>query len=186
MLIGSLGVSFIILVVLLWPKDEPEFNGKTLSEWLADVESPSYFSRTNPDEVEFLSPAAKEAIIGMGTNTLPHLVNMLTHQDSVLKLKILALAKKQSWVPIRVVPASECRSRALKALELLGSIAEPMAPDLIILMQDSDERVTYAALSALEIFDPASRRRWLPVLTPLVDHKKPHVRNAARQLLSGQ
>src|SRR6185369_7953492 len=70
-----MGALAVVLLVASWPAAEgPGQNGKSLSEWLACI------SWINPERDRNL-PAARAAILAMGTNSLPYVVAWIRDAD---------------------------------------------------------------------------------------------------------
>ena len=87
-LLSALG----ILVLLMWPGREPSDQGRTLSQWLEDLDSPS--AVTNVQTIT--------AFRRMGAKAGVRLVPMLEASDSALKLRAVELARKQTFVEVRL------------------------------------------------------------------------------------
>src|SRR6185503_15125030 len=104
-------------LLLCGSKTEPSYQGKTLSEWLVDL---NYSYR--PSDL-----AARQAIKTMGTNILPHVLPMLRKKDWLLEEWLLRQLKKQSITRISWTPARVVRNRAacaIRALRSDGRVAE--------------------------------------------------------------
>jgi hypothetical protein len=122
------------IVLLLWPRDrEPEYNGATLSTWLARCGS------TNLDE----SLAAGDAIRHMGTNALPLLLRWIQHEpdwrDS-LGQKILSwpMVGGRRDVQRLICGVSQYRATsAVTAFKILGPDARPARAELRRLARNS-------------------------------------------------
>jgi hypothetical protein len=105
---------------------EPEHRGIPLRQWLCDFDS----------QTLFLKQEATAAVEAMGTTSLPTLVVLLEKRDSPLKQRFVALADRQSLVPLRHTPASAWHLRAMKACRVLGPSAQPAVPALMDLLAD--------------------------------------------------
>ena len=88
---------------------EPEYEGKSLSEWLEG------FNGSGPD----INSEVSQAIVAMGTNALPCLVAILEAEDSRFKLNLIRLSRKQSLIKFPIKAAADHRGPALGALYLL-------------------------------------------------------------------
>ncbi len=124
-------ILFLVLLVALagWeifcalPPREPVYEGKPLSYWLKGY-----------DPIEGSEPGRQqtdEAVRQIGTNAIPLLLRMLREQDSPLKLKLLALARRQHVVKINYVEASRRNIQAELTFEQLGPTAAGAVPELI-------------------------------------------------------
>jgi hypothetical protein len=132
-LLAVLGLGLVtMLVVVPWPREnEPEYQGKTLSQWLA-----TYMENGQA------SPQAADAVHHIGTNALPFLVKWIAHEQPKWRDK---LADKMLRVPIPLARATvgpllgTRRVRAGVAVfgfEILREEAAPVVPALTKLMQD--------------------------------------------------
>jgi hypothetical protein len=107
---------------------EPVYYGWPLSVWLNKLENCELTGINS-------GKAAREHDVmrQMGTNCLPTLVRMLGQKDTALKLKLLALARKQSLIKFRYHQAVLKNLVAAQWLETLGPEAQPALPGLISL-----------------------------------------------------
>jgi HEAT repeat protein len=112
---------------------EPSFQGKSLSEWLEVYENekassppplPTNAPRPFPTE-------AVEAIRSMGQPAVDALLDRIRAEDPVWKLKLLALAHKQSLFKVKFQPALLRRAYASAVLHDLGSSASNAVPKLV-------------------------------------------------------
>jgi hypothetical protein len=109
---------FAGLVFLLCCHPEPVYQGKHLSDWLLELNTPR-------------KSAAQDAIRHIGSNGIPLLCRELLGTDSNLKLKFLRLAGKQQLFKFKYVPASDRHEHAREAIMILGPVAQPAIPVLI-------------------------------------------------------
>jgi hypothetical protein len=118
LLIGLLAVAVLVLL----PKHEPSFQGKSLDQWLEEYNRAGSIENTR---------AASEAIRAMGTNVLPFLLANLRHRDSPAKLKVFLFAERHhfGWLPAPRLDALVGPS--LLALKALGKTAAPAVPALL-------------------------------------------------------
>ncbi len=129
---------FIILLAIFHElvPHPPQYHGKSLSYWLSLIDD----RERNDDltwepwqyrgELSSSNSQAAEAIRQMGTNSLPYLIAALSRRDPALKLKIIGLLNKQSWVAFHIPLASEEQRAAALALHVLGPMAKPVIPQL--------------------------------------------------------
>jgi len=129
-------MSAIGCLILIQPAyaNEPEYNGKPLSEWLL-----KYAAREDSSE---------EAIRQIGTNAIPTLLDLLSATDSnkrriVSKLKSPAFRQEFSS---KQVPAENVRTLAVDAFKLLGTNADPAIPQIVNLLH-KDECCQQAAFT---------------------------------------
>jgi hypothetical protein len=151
---------------------EPAYQGRTLSEWLVDLD----YSLRPPHQV------ASNAVHQMGTNVLPHLGPMLRAHDSVLKLKLVDLAKKQTLVKINFVPANEKRRRASSACRVLGPAAAAYVPELVAML-DSTNHIT-AWCGFVAVLDVKRREDSVPELTKALTNSYTPIRRFASSELA--
>ena len=119
-LLSALG----ILVLLMWLGREPSYQGRTLSQWLEDLDSPS--AVTNVQTIT--------AFRRMGAKAAVRLVPRLEASDSAFRVRAVELARKQTFVEVRFTPASVRWQRAEKGFEIMGEHAVAAAPGLVSLL----------------------------------------------------
>jgi hypothetical protein len=161
---------------LIWAvarSSEPTYEGKPLSRWL---EGHVPTTDANP---RYGSPGwhkADEALRGIGTHGIPTLLRMIRAKDSPLKLKLVKLASKQRFIPIRHRYAFRLNEEAEYAFQLLGTNAAGAVPSLIKVYQanvsDSSRR---CAAEALGHIGPAAAAA-VPILLTNFTHADPQVR----------
>ncbi len=117
---------------------EPRWQGKRLSQWLA-VDYPD-------DERE----RAQAAVRAIGKKAIPTFLRMVQAKDSALRLKVMALAEKQSWVKIDFTCQDESRRDGAYGFRLLGPEAKGALPELVKLFHEEDTAL-YAALAMPKI-----------------------------------
>jgi hypothetical protein len=94
--------------------------------------------------MEFDSPImdtntlAAKAIVHIGPKGIPRFFKMLQANDSQFKFKITALLSRQKVVDIKHTPARRYHDRAVYALYILGGSAEPMMPQLLMMLHRED------------------------------------------------
>jgi HEAT repeat protein len=124
------GITLLLLGVLAvaawqWVRPrEPFYKGKSLSTWIE-----SYDTGQRGAVLDF--QPGDEAVRQAGSNAVPTLLRMLWKRDSALKLKLLALARKQSFIEVRYTYAVKRNSQALRAFRVLGSEAATAVPALM-------------------------------------------------------
>src|SRR4051794_16091488 len=89
-----------VLAITFWPdaeKPEPEYEARTLSEWLNDVKGGSLDGRK--------SAKAQTALLAIGTNALPCYLEWLSYEPGPFdRLRPYIARKAQTWfrVPMNV------------------------------------------------------------------------------------
>ena len=128
------------MALLLWVSSlaEPEYKGVKLSVWLE-----RYHNEVNaePQRMETV-----DAIRQIGSNAVPTLISWLSASDSKLKIKLMDLAEKQSFIKFKITLAMEYHDRALLGFELLGQQAKSAIPELEKLLY-RPKATTYATLA---------------------------------------
>ncbi|EEF57881.1 PBS lyase HEAT domain protein repeat-containing protein [Pedosphaera parvula Ellin514] len=155
----------------LKPSD-PLYNGKRLSHWMegyyvgTGAEGPSYEDTQN-------------ALVALGTNSIPTLVQMLREEDSPIKIKLVALSKKYNFSNLHLVRAQVKHAAAVRGFHTLGVQAQCAAPALIASLQDDlsiDSRVQ--TLNALALLGPSASGA-IPLLVRDSSHTNEHIRASA-------
>ena len=128
-------------VVALWPRGpkEPVYQGKKLSEWLADLDYSGNFADL----------ASIKAVQHLGKDVLPHLEPMLHAQDSLLKLRVVKLLRKQSVIEVRFTPASQQRLQAAAACRALRDLATGYVPELTVMLNGTNSTEAWFGMAAL-------------------------------------
>lgn len=141
-----LGLLVVVLGGLAWfllGGSEPEYQGRSLSEWLE-----LYDYSDGPKGSGAGCGNADEAIRKIGTNALPYLVKMTEAKDSRFNRMMMGLAEKQSWIRIQHVPAWNMRVRAYCGLRALGKDARPMIPLLTRALDEGEHSIPGIAAGA--------------------------------------
>jgi HEAT repeat protein len=107
---------------------EPEYDGQPLSSHLASL--------TYGDVRR--ERAAREAVRAIGTNALPHLIQILDARESRFKSVFNQVASRQSLVRIRCEPLFVRQMHAALACQELGPAAVPAIPALERLINDPE------------------------------------------------
>ena len=174
-----------ILGVLVWKAAspvEPKYQGKRLTLWL---EGHVPTTSANPP---FNSPEwkkADEALRHIGTNAIPTLLRMIRANDSVLKLKLLELARKQRLIGIHYRFAQTRNEEAEYAFRVLGAEAGDAVPGLIKIYEEnvSPSSQMVAALALGSIGPPAKAA--IPALLRNFTHTNADVRFYAVSAIYG-
>jgi len=152
--------------VLLRPRDEPKYEGRYLSEWMATYEAATYgLDSSSPTTLAELEEA-KHAVRAIGTNALPCFIKWMKHSE--LEARIALVRKLPSWIGGNqmvgtwyVRPAIRRLYGACDGIRILGTNAAVVIPELNAMMCDQAKSMTARkAISALAaIGEPA-----IPVL----------------------
>jgi len=143
-------IGLCAMAVLTWSLVsgmEPRSGGKLLSEWATQWNT-NYWSlnRDSPQTKE-----AEKAIRDMGTNAIPHLLEMIRTRRSFWKSKARDVVP-QKWHQVLLLKDNSWNRRTAgsSGLAVLGDAAVGAAPELIkIASVDPDEECRYTAVYAL-------------------------------------
>jgi hypothetical protein len=134
---------------LLWPAPAPEpaYEGKTLSYWLEEIES---------DPKSIRGPGGA-AVLNIGTNSIPFLLQMLRAHDSSLKSRLLIWASTHPALRIHYTDSKTLNVRAYYGFTVLGPDAAIAVPGLIKVLDlgNSDRQVALAAGALARIGAPS-------------------------------
>jgi len=126
------------LVMAILPSRELSYQGLTLDEWLEEFDRGFY---TAPKSIWPRSPYPSnpdEAIRSMGQPAVDALLDRMTYEDPAWKLKLIALAQKQSLFKVNFKPAGARRGGAFSALCELGPSASNAVPRLVAWLSDRE------------------------------------------------
>lgn len=126
---------------------EPSWEGRTLSEWLEDVDTDwpavplkGVTMREFLAEASRKNDAALQAVSKIGREAVPQLRQMLKADNSI-SMRIEAWLRRQSYFTFTNLPQDIRRRKALFACGALGEVAEPALPDIISCMRDPEPNV---------------------------------------------
>lgn len=168
-----LAVAVLALIgVVAWQMlrpSEPVYQGKRLSNWLADLDLGSGHS---PE-------AATQAVRAIGTNSFPVLMRMLRAKDPLWKRGLIALSARQSLIELQISQADLVRCRAVQGYAALGPAAKETVAALIQVM-DSEPRVEVRmdVAAALGAIGPGAKAA-IPVLLKAAQDQNSELRKAA-------
>lgn len=130
-----------------WPKGEPSWDGKTVSEWLVEL-APDDGDRITalPTQEFFKAQAAlnerrkraQRAIRQLGTKALPFTLSLLDDPPPQPTWLVWTAGKVNLNLPKPPSPALRM-ARAGYAFEALGTDARPVLPTLAALLQDTNK-----------------------------------------------
>ncbi len=132
----------LLMVVRRQPK-EPVSHGQPLSYWLAHIDDQS-------DPIAQMN--AGTAIMAMGSNALPDLLQMLRRYDWPIRRYFMSWVAKHAWLESKLKlrpPPEEDWRRALEAIAFLGSAGQPALKDVLPLVSNQDPAVKIRAFFAL-------------------------------------
>jgi HEAT repeat protein len=120
---------------LLWPDDEPCYQGRSLFQWLSVFTTSAHEDCNRPECLE-----AKAAVRLIGTNAIPALLRAIQHEPRQSRVRAMVCAgvdrlpsdllpqRVLDWIEIE--PAELRASRAVIGFEALGSNGVPAIPRL--------------------------------------------------------
>ena len=146
LVLGIAGLIFSLVHFTI--SQEPTYQGKTLSEWIAPFcrqTAKGLDAPGGPQHFEELQPA-RNAVKQIGTNAVPILIAKLNHRESGLHRTARELSEKQPYVALRLPDPYVSKIRAIRALANLGPAAEPAIPSLKAQLGDAalSEHAVYA------------------------------------------
>jgi len=163
-----IGMAAFVLIAV-WPLAEPHYQGQPLSLWLGVY----WRGITNrPAQAE-----SAEAVLQMGTNAFPCLINMIRARDSFLKQEAIKWSAKQKVIKFNFTTATERRYLAQCGYSILGPAAKSQVPELTrILTNDTVAEVRQCVAAALGSIGPDARSA-VPALFLTAKDKDHMVRN---------
>jgi hypothetical protein len=121
------------------PPEEPVYSGKRLSAWLDELCALGFDELANP-----MTPPAL-AVRVIGTNAIPWLLSDITKRGNSFAVSVnYWVLERQSLTKYRFQDGSERWRRAGSGFWALGPAAEPAIPDLMRLLEDRTDVVTFA------------------------------------------
>lgn len=145
---------------------EPSYNGRTLSQWLAAMYPGQAIGGPYLPEI---------AILGMGTNAIPKLLEWSSYQRLPPKQGNLAKTPEAlaNATPPPALSAEELAERSVVAFRFLGAVARPAIPELTRLARtSSDQERADRCASSLAAIGPEA----IPHLLSLVTNGPPMTR----------
>jgi HEAT repeat protein len=190
--------------LLVWESrrsDDPFYQGKRLSVWLADCNPKlEYFARRDgaPDREERSDTRraleAADALRAMGTNAVPYLLKLASSGPSVLWSKAESMQLDQwvlihlksrglyDWMRSRVEKPWSDHRCAENGFKTLGQRASPAVPQLIRLLKSPDWDTKETAADALGAIGPAAQEA-VPALIQCINDPNERVEDAAVEAL---
>ena len=164
--------------------NEPRYEGKRLSTWMKGFWPRAGLGFVMPlsEEPEYVK--AVEALRSVGTNATPTLLKMLRASDPPWKVKLMGLANRQKFIPIRFESAAEQNVLASMAFREFEG-ASNAVPDLIqIYHENHSEFSQHSVVSVLGSIGPAAELA-VPSLIPAAVHGNGSIRGNAIAALGG-
>jgi HEAT repeat protein len=174
--LAALGIGGVLLMVVL-PSRELSYQGLTLDEWLEDFDRGFYTASRSIWPRSPYPSDPDEAIRSMGQPAVDALLDRMTYEDPAWKLKLIALAQKQSVFKVSFKPAGARRGGAFSALCELGPSASNAVPRLVEWLSDQeleDEAELVLARIGRASVEPLRAR---------LAHEDPKVRSQAAKVL---
>jgi|SRR5579859_8041840 len=173
-----------VLVVCLVQPAEPSYQGRKLSDWLADctITVSNGVTIEKPDEIGL---AAVRAVKEIGTNAIPYLLCLLKSEDSTLKTNINKVLAKQTLIRFRFQTYREKADMAMLGFHILHEAAAPVIPELTQIASSQETRHRIYALLCLQgvtrgnEWKSAIRNSVLPLLLKSLDDTNLYVRREA-------
>jgi hypothetical protein len=125
-----------------------------------------------------------EALKHIGTNAFPVLLRMLRQQDSPVVLRLVQLAQKQRFVPVRYIAASVRHRQAVYGFGMLRVYATNAVPDLIKIYEANISTSSQGAVAIiLAEMGPGTESALPALLLGLVGTDETAVANAIYAIL---
>jgi len=145
---------FVLYFTVPNKEPEPEYAGKSLSEWLKPFDSiPRGLPTKSTFYSIFVTPEVIESIDALhhiGPKAVPYLLIMLRTRDSAFQKKTRRVAEWARLIkPDPISSKDRIRLRAILGFKALGSDATPALPDLVQTIKDGNEDVQNAATEVL-------------------------------------
>ena len=150
-LLAGVAICALVLGIFFYltSSNEPSYQGKLLSAWIAPFCQPTpkgIDAPGGPEHFEELQPV-RHAVVAIGTSALPFLTARLKHPEPSLHIVLRELSEKQPVFAFRLTDPRVGRIQAVRALAILGPGARASIPD--ITPQLADPMVSTHAAYAL-------------------------------------
>ena len=120
-------VCLVALSILLPSRTPPSYEGKTLNEWISQLQRAE---KRNHDKWHDDLGKAQTAIRAMGTNALPFLIADVTARPTPKDRVAGWLVKHAPFLKLRPPNIPDRWVRGIRGLEVLGPVAKPHLPEL--------------------------------------------------------
>lgn len=140
---------------LVRPAQEPQYQGKNLSDWLEPWTGMGVIS----------NGAMAEVVLAVGTSAIPFYLDCLNTKDSPLRDKAINLLHKQSLIRFRCYTGVERRTMGWAGFVCLGPEAAPAMPALLrILAETNSPGMQWIVIRILGSIGPAAVPALLRIL----------------------
>jgi HEAT repeat protein len=152
----AVGLGSVLLglaVCVLLPPAMPSIRGQTLVYWLDH-----YLPKTTVGGYVIVSvdPQAQTAIRELGTNGIPSLLRMAEAHDPPIKLKLVALVRRQNFVRFSFTSSGLDHERAVIGFSALGPAASNAVAHLVNILTTRPPACRDVAAKALGTIGPAA------------------------------
>jgi hypothetical protein len=121
----------VLIFAYTRPTYDPVYRGKSLSQWLPDLDTGSW-----PRRGAYVP--ADEAILQMDTNAFPQIARLLRPRFNATTANWVRLFNKRAFFGLHIMPDSVRYHRALAACYALGWHAEPLVPSVAKALKQMD------------------------------------------------
>ena len=167
LIVIGVGVLAGVLAVVFRPAPEPEYGGMRLSEWVDSISGAADRPGRSKERKE-----AVEAILQIGTNAIPFLVNSIGYEEPAWKTKLYATVNNlirhahPSWY---LRDKRLARQRVAEfLLAAFGQGAKPAIPELTRLL--NDPKASASATRAAAVLANIGNAGLPPLLGRLTNH----------------
>lgn len=164
--------------------NEPEYNGKTISQWSEQWRSNRFRIYSGEQDAKAATEEAELSIRQIGTNGIPFLLSWMRERESPVVASLRRIVPR-SWQKQLRLDASERNARNLNALGSFGiaALGTNAAPALEALLETiSDEKAgpdsVYRTVWSLKYLGPAAEPA-IPLLIQCLHHTDSSVRDEA-------
>lgn len=166
--LGLVGLGFTAW--LLWYSREPRYQGKPLSEWLAQIQQ--------SDDRD--ARPAIAALRSMGDRAIPYLLDGIRAEDDPTKQKVAAWLNEYFDWKIQLSDAALLQERAFMGFFLLGELGEPAIPALAQALTNQNTKSARASAQALWAIGTSN---CAPVLLHGLTNSNPAVQSETEDVL---
>jgi hypothetical protein len=163
------------LVVHDFRNRDPQYEGRTLSEWLED-----YQDSTRADTMPGRFEASTNALKHIGTNAIPTLLRWAAAKDIPGVIRAEGFIHSLGWENFHISNSLDKHSFAYCGFQILGQGAMSATPALVKLARTGPETFRLDAAACLIMIEP-DKEKILPVLNELLED--PNEAFAARIVL---
>jgi hypothetical protein len=170
---GTLLAGCVIAAVVFWPSGEPSYQGRSLSQWVLDLEiATREHSRVPSGAPEHKYHDITNAIFQIGSKGIPYYLRWLDYKQSSMSTRALEFLNDKApdnKLTRTLIEKLDQPSRfsllqdgSLEAFRILGASAEPAIPGLIQLLKSTNDNSLEYGSEALAFIGPKG-------LPPLMD-----------------